>query len=160
MWSFRKIVTLSLKNNLKTLRSSDLTYGTALFKFQFRPFKTLNSSKIRYPKATGGMLRTTKIDQPEFHALFTKELNDLIALFKKHDYELRIAGGAVRDLLMGKQSHDIDFATTATPDEMKEMFELEKIRMIHTKGESHGTITCRINDKVGSFLIYVLFCQV
>ena len=155
----RKLVTLSSINNFKGCISNDLTYGTAAFKFQSRPIKTLNPSKIRYPKlATGGMLRTTKIDRPEFHALFTKELNDLIALFKKHDYELRIAGGAVRDLLMGKQSHDIDFATTATPDEMKEMFELEKIRMIHAKGESHGTITCRINDKVCSFGILIEPC--
>lgn len=143
----RRLVTLSLINNFKGFISNDVTFGKALLIFQSRSIKTLDPSKIRYPKATGGMLRTTKIDQPEFHALFTKELSDLIALFKKHDYELRIAGGAVRDLLMGKQSHDIDFATTATPDEMKEMFELEKIRMIHAKGESHGTITCRINDK-------------
>lgn len=41
----------------------------------------------------------------------------------------------------------MDFATTATPDEMKEMFEREGIRMINMKGEKHGTITARINDK-------------
>ena len=49
---------------------------------------------------------------------------------------------------MGNQPHDIDFASTATPDEMKEMFEKENIRMINAKGEKHGTITARINDKV------------
>lgn len=48
---------------------------------------------------------------------------------------------------MGKKPIDIDFATTATPDEMKTMFETENIRMINTKGEKHGTITPRINDK-------------
>ena len=42
---------------------------------------------------------------------------------------------------------DLDFATTATPDQMKEMFTTEGIRMINTKGEKHGTITARINDK-------------
>ena len=100
---------------------------------------------------TSAKLQTSKLDTPEFQALFTPELKELISLFKKHNYELRIAGGAVRDLLMGKQSNDIDFATTATPDEMKEMFELEGIRMINARGEGHGTITARINDKV-SFL--------
>lgn len=30
---------------------------------------------------------------------------------------------------------------------MKSMFEEEEIRMLHKKGEEHGTITCRINDK-------------
>jgi Poly A polymerase head domain len=48
---------------------------------------------------------------------------------------------------MGITPHDLDFATTATPDQMKHMFEKEEIRMINTKGEKHGTITARINDK-------------
>jgi hypothetical protein len=44
------------------------------------------------------------------------------------------------------QPKDLDFATTATPDEMKAMFTMEGIRMINTKGEKHGTVTARIND--------------
>lgn len=107
-----------------------------------------STSINNYPRLTLGHLKTMKLDTPEFHALFTPELKQLTSLFEKHNYELRIAGGAVRDLLMGKMSHDIDFATTATPDQMKEMFELSGIRMINAKGESHGTITARINDKV------------
>ena len=95
-------------------------------------------------------LRTMKLDTPQFRSLFNPDLEALVAVFKKYDYELRIAGGAVRDLLMEKQPHDIDFATTATPDEMKTMFEKESIRMINMKGEKHGTITCRINDNVSS----------
>ena len=93
-------------------------------------------------------LITMKLDIPQFKSLFTPELTRLVSIFKKHDHELRIAGGAVRDLLMGIEPHDIDFATTATPDEMKELFELEGIRMINNRGEKHGTITARINDKV------------
>ena len=100
-------------------------------------------------------LQTMKLDSPEFHALFTPELQKLVVLFKKHDYELRIAGGAVRDLLLGRPSHDVDFATTATPDEMKAMFDAEKIRMINMRGEKHGTITCRIDDKVRATLGYL-----
>ena len=117
-------------------------------KVNLRHYVSLKATGIRYPKMTSGKLQTSKLDTPEFQALFTPELKELISLFKKHNYELRIAGGAVRDLLMGKQSNDIDFATTATPDEMKEMFELEGIRMINARGEGHGTITARINDKV------------
>lgn len=52
-----------------------------------------------------------------------------------------------RDLLMGMKPKDLDFATTATPDQMKNMFNEKNIRMINTKGEKHGTITPRINDK-------------
>lgn len=58
---------------------------------------------------------------------------------------MRIAGGAVRDLLLGKQPHDIDFATTATPDEMKDLFTKAGIRMINNKGEKHGTVTARVS---------------
>ncbi|XP_050315970.1 CCA tRNA nucleotidyltransferase 1, mitochondrial isoform X2 [Anthonomus grandis grandis] len=88
-----------------------------------------------------------KLDSPEFHSLFTDELKTLIKLFEKYDYEIRVAGGAVRDLLMGKSPKDLDFATTATPTEMKKMFETEEVRMINMNGEKHGTITPRINDK-------------
>lgn len=48
---------------------------------------------------------------------------------------------------MGMKPTDLDFATTATPQQMKDMFNAESIRMINTNGEKHGTITARINDK-------------
>lgn len=52
-----------------------------------------------------------------------------------------------RDLLMDEQPKDLDFATPATPQQMKEMFTAENVRMINMTGEKHGTITPRINDK-------------
>uniref|UniRef100_A0A182W0W7 Poly A polymerase head domain-containing protein n=1 Tax=Anopheles minimus TaxID=112268 RepID=A0A182W0W7_9DIPT len=88
-----------------------------------------------------------KIDTPEFHSIFTEELNDLIALFKRYNFEIRVAGGAVRDILMNMNPKDVDIATTATPTEMKEMFTKENIRMVNMNGEKHGTITPRINDR-------------
>lgn len=88
-----------------------------------------------------------KVDTPEFRSIFTPELEALVDMFKKYNYELRIAGGAVRDILMRIPPKDIDFATTATPDQMKAMFEKEEVRMINANGEKHGTITPRINDK-------------
>lgn len=93
-----------------------------------------------------GKLATSKVDTPEYHGLFTADLKLLVDLFKSNNYEIRIAGGAVRDLLMGITPQDIDFATTATPQEMKDMFTAAQIRMINMKGEKHGTITARIND--------------
>ena len=98
-----------------------------------------------------------KLDSQEFEQIFTPELNALTALFKQHSFELRLAGGAVRDLLMGKQPHDFDFATTATPQQMKDMFETEGIRMINMRGEKHGTITCRINDKACGLFFDIIF---
>lgn len=52
-----------------------------------------------------------------------------------------------RDLLMDITPADIDFATTATPQQMIDMFEKENIRTINMRGERHGTITPRINDE-------------
>lgn len=89
---------------------------------------------------------TMKIDNEDFRTLFTPQLLKLRDLFAKRNYELRIAGGAVRDLLMNIRPADVDFASTATPTQMKEMFEEDKIRMLHKRGEEHGTITCRIDD--------------
>ncbi|XP_063797371.1 CCA tRNA nucleotidyltransferase 1, mitochondrial [Pseudophryne corroboree] len=92
-------------------------------------------------------LSTMRLETPEFKALFTEGLQTLAGLFAKEKYELRIAGGAVRDLLVGKQPHDVDFATTATPEEMKDLFLRAGIRLINNKGEKHGTVTARINDQ-------------
>lgn len=118
-------------------------------------------SSLRHLKYAVG-LRKMKIDSEDFQALFTPELRQLADLFKQENYELRfvyiinitnvsccfrIAGGPVRDLLMGIKPVDVDFATTATPTQMKEVFEREQIRMLHKRGEEHGTITCRLNEK-------------
>ena len=48
-----------------------------------------------------------------------------------------MAGGAVRYLLMGLRPSDVDFASTATPTEMKSLFERHNIRMLHKKGEEN-----------------------
>ncbi|XP_037093627.1 CCA tRNA nucleotidyltransferase 1, mitochondrial-like [Pollicipes pollicipes] len=69
-------------------------------------------------------------------------------MFRRHGYQLRLAGGAVRDILSGIVPHDLDFATPATPGQMKELFAKEEVRLINTKGERHGTITARIADAV------------
>ena len=56
-----------------------------------------------------------QITSPVFRSLFTPELQSLSDLFKERGYELRIAGGAVRDILMNITPEDIDLATPATP---------------------------------------------
>lgn len=50
----------------------------------------------------------------------------------------------MRDLLSGVRPQDVDFATTATPSQMKGMFQAAGVRMINNKGEKHGTITARV----------------
>ncbi|XP_065741829.1 CCA tRNA nucleotidyltransferase 1, mitochondrial isoform X2 [Phocoena phocoena] len=92
-------------------------------------------------------LFTMKLQSPEFQSLFTEGLKSLTELFVKENHELRIAGGAVRDLLSGVKPQDVDFATTATPAQMKELFQSVGIRMINNKGEKHGTITARLHEE-------------
>jgi len=54
--------------------------------------------------------------------------------------EARVAGGAVRNALMGEPVNDIDIATTLTP--MRIMKAGEKARLgVHPTGIDHGTIT-------------------
>lgn len=38
----------------------------------------------------------TRLDTPEFKSIFTVEVNELKRLFDKYQFEIRIAGGAVR----------------------------------------------------------------
>ncbi|KAK3931401.1 CCA tRNA nucleotidyltransferase 1, mitochondrial [Frankliniella fusca] len=109
--------------------------------------KRFSSSQRKQPFQARVNPIIMKLDSKEFKGIFTPELEILTNIFSKHNFEIRIAGGAVRDLLMGKQPKDLDFATVATPEEMKEMFDQEGIRMINPKGEAHGTITARINDR-------------
>ncbi|XP_068233160.1 CCA tRNA nucleotidyltransferase 1, mitochondrial [Palaemon carinicauda] len=88
-----------------------------------------------------------KLSSSQMDSVLRPEVRQLSDLFSKHGFEIRIAGGAVRDLLMGKAPHDLDFATTATPEEMKKMFEEEGVRMVNTGGEKHGTVTARLEEE-------------
>lgn len=90
-------------------------------------------------------MSSTKID---ISTLMTPELEVLVKVFKKHGHEIRIVGGAVRDLLLnqGGNPDDIDLATTATPSEMKDLFVAENIRTFNEQGEKHGTVSARILD--------------
>ena len=66
----------------------------------------------------------------------SKEAIDFSRIFREHGYDLYLVGGAVRDYLLGKESHDYDFTTSAEPAEVKAMFR----RTIDT-GIKHGTVT-------------------
>ena len=67
-------------------------------------------------------------------------------VFKNNKHEMRIVGGAVRDIALGKSPKDIDFATDATPDEMMEILDKAGIRHKPT-GLEHGTITAILDNE-------------
>lgn len=72
------------------------------------------------------------------------DLQRLLAALSQDDEESRIAGGAVRNALMGKAVSDIDIATTTIPDETEKRAQALGFRTVAT-GKEHGTITVIAN---------------
>lgn len=74
-----------------------------------------------------------------------KLTNDMKLIFNTLEnagYECFIVGGCVRDFLLNKIPHDVDFTTNALPEEIKECF---KDYNNVDKGIKHGTITVILN---------------
>lgn len=63
-------------------------------------------------------------------------LQKLNSVFEENGYEAYLVGGAVRDILMGKNPSDYDVATNAEPQEVTRIFK----KVIPT-GIAHGTVT-------------------
>ena len=83
---------------------------------------------------------------PEVSNLLNTEVKWLCNLFLNKGYEIRVIGGAVRDMLMEKFPKDIDLSTTATPDQMIDLCKEKEIRYIET-GLHHGTLTIHLNER-------------
>ena len=67
-------------------------------------------------------------------------LQRLLAVLSEGGEEARVAGGAVRNALLGEEAGDIDIATTNLPDETIARAERAGFKAIPT-GYEHGTIT-------------------
>jgi tRNA nucleotidyltransferase (CCA-adding enzyme) len=76
--------------------------------------------------------------------IISTPIQTLDKVFKDNNHEMRIVGGAVRDIVLGKSPKDIDFATDATPDEMIAILDKAGISYKPT-GLEHGTITAIID---------------
>lgn len=60
----------------------------------------------------------------------------LLEKIKKNSYDAYFVGGCVRDFMLNRNFYDIDITTSATPDEIKKIFN----NVIDT-GIKHGTVT-------------------
>jgi len=67
-------------------------------------------------------------------------LKEIASLFINNDKEIYLVGGAVRDMLMGKNIHDWDLATNALPDEVSGIIKRAGGKVVPT-GVKHGTVT-------------------
>ena len=70
--------------------------------------------------------------------------NEIIHNLQNNEYEAFLVGGCVRDSIFGRQIHDYDITTSATPDEMMKVF---KDKRIIETGLQHGTITIVIDGE-------------
>jgi tRNA nucleotidyltransferase (CCA-adding enzyme) len=66
----------------------------------------------------------------------------IIRRFRDRGYECYLIGGSVRDLLLGNEIYDYDFATDATPDEIMGLF-----RKTIPTGIKHGTVSIIVEDR-------------
>jgi tRNA nucleotidyltransferase/poly(A) polymerase len=90
---------------------------------------------------------------PDFGGFIKKlppHVTDIIEQFGKHDFEVRIVGGTVRDLFLDMEPRDIDLITTSSPH--KSMYVLDEYLkrlkkeepsikpVVSGKGIAHGTV--------------------
>jgi len=71
--------------------------------------------------------------------------NRLANKFRDNGFELYEVGGSVRDSLLKRKSHDLDFTTNAPPEKIKEM--LDSFGSVYSIGEKFGTIGLRLSNK-------------
>ena len=63
------------------------------------------------------------------------------------DHEVFLVGGAIRDLLLGRDAHDFDIATSARPEEVTRVF--GRRHTIPT-GAAHGTVTVVVEKEIAA----------
>lgn len=71
-----------------------------------------------------------------------EQARPILEQIQDNGFEAYYVGGSVRDYVMGRNIHDIDITTSATPDEIESSFS-------HTipVGKEHGTINVVFNDE-------------
>lgn len=78
----------------------------------------------------------------KFNINIPSDTNKIIHTLQNHGHSAYVVGGCVRDSILGRAPHDWDICTSATPNEMLEIF---KDRKVIGTGLQHGTITIVIN---------------
>lgn len=89
------------------------------------------------------LLADTKIDEDW---LWDETLQSLFDLLCSEGSEARVAGGAVRNALMGLPASDVDLCTTLLPDEVVRRLETAGHKAVPT-GIDHGTVTAVLDGK-------------
>jgi tRNA nucleotidyltransferase (CCA-adding enzyme) len=88
----------------------------------------------------------TNQNQEILNHCLNDDLLKLRALFQAAGFDIRIVGGAVRDILCGHTPKDVDLCTDAYPDEAIAIYTDNGIRFEPT-GIDHGTISVIMNGE-------------
>ena len=98
----------------------------------------MNEGNLNYEEAAG---LTKEFITKYYRFDLPKDVLSIIETIEKAGYEAYVVGGAVRDLLLDLTPKDYDFATNATPQQVKKLFK-------HTidTGIKHGTVTVTLNN--------------
>ena len=75
-----------------------------------------------------------------------KDIKFIFNILDKKNEETRFNGGCLRNLILKKETDDIDIATTILPNKVLQLLKKKRIKTI-TSGISHGTVIAIINKK-------------
>lgn len=82
----------------------------------------------------------------------------LLTTIESHGHEAYFVGGSVRDFLLDKPIHDIDIATSATPEEIKTIFSVtidvgieHGTVIVRYQGESYEVTTFRVEGEYSDY---------
>ena len=130
------------------------------------PDPTPGTNKAVTPEQDNSLLEIVKTLEEDHQGVLKieefpwyPEFRSLSWTFRDEGQEVRIVGGAVRDIILEIQPKDIDLCTTASPDEMLEILDRRNIDHRET-GIQHGTLTVRMNGcnfEMTSLRVDVLF---
>lgn len=81
------------------------------------------------------------------------EVAELAEIFHAAGFELALVGGSVRDVLLGRRSTDVDFATSAHPDDTEALLK-KWTSATWDMGRDFGTIGGRKGDLVAEITTY------
>ncbi len=75
-------------------------------------------------------------------------------LFRDAGHELYLVGGSVRDALLGRLQHDLDFTTSARPDDIEALLRTFT-RAVWTIGKEYGTVGGKVVEGGTDWIIEV-----
>ncbi|CAH8484017.1 unnamed protein product [Dicrocoelium dendriticum] len=93
-------------------------------------------------------LRVFPVDLTALTKFYRAEYITLYKLFQRKGYEVGIVGLAVCDAILGTQPDYVEFVTSATPDQLRTMFQPDDIPGLEVVKETNGTFTITMNKKL------------